>query len=357
MDSSSGSDSDERSQSINENAPLLGRPATPLLDRGLVSPYVFPRVAIFSCAVVCILVTELCERLTFYGINGNLVLFATDDKQLDLTPSEASILSYIFQGTCFSLPVLAGWLADSVAGRFTVIFFSALVYLVGAALLPLGSISEHSHVSWALSSLTLNPTFKKAVYMSGLFLVAFGTGGIKANVSPFGADQVANRGPGAIQTFFIWFYWFINIGAFLAFTFVVYVQQDVSYFYGYLIPACSIIISLLIFLAGKSSYQIRNPTGSVLSTTLKIATEALRKARRPALSGAFVHHWLDRAKVTFGGSYSSWEVEDVKKVFRLVPIFGTFVLYWTVYAQVIIQYAVLLFIINIIPLSLSFIII
>ena len=113
-----------------------------------------------------------------------------------------------------------------------------------------------------------------------------------------------------------------------------YVQQNVSYFYGNLIPACSLVLALIIFLAGKPKYILRPPAGSVLATTLSIVKEAIKRWRRPSLSSSFVHHWLDRAKMRFGGSYSSWEVEDVKKVLRLLPIFGTFVLYWTIYAQV-----------------------
>ena len=92
------SDSDH-SRHGSEHSPLLGRPPTPVLDRTMTpSPFRKPQGSIFTCAIVCILFTELCERLTFYGINGNLVLFATHKNQLDITPSEASIMSYIFQG-------------------------------------------------------------------------------------------------------------------------------------------------------------------------------------------------------------------------------------------------------------------
>ena len=76
------------------------------------------------------------------------------------------------------------------------------------------------------------------------------------------------------------------------------------------------------------------PAGSVLATTLSIVKEAVKKSWKPSLSSSFVNHWLDRAKRHYGGTYSNWEVEDVKKVYRLLPIFGMFILYWTVYAQV-----------------------
>ena len=98
------------------------------------------------------------------------------------------------------MPIIGGWLADSKFGKFSVILFSAIVYLVGTALLPLGSISdEDDTIEWAATDLTTKQAFKRSVYFFGLFLVALGTGGIKANVSPFGAEQISYHGPGAIQ--------------------------------------------------------------------------------------------------------------------------------------------------------------
>lgn len=81
-------------RSISENTPLLIDSSTSVnyeRANGIRS--------IFTCGVVSILFAELCERLTFYGIGGNLVIFATDSVHLNITATQASILSYVFQGT------------------------------------------------------------------------------------------------------------------------------------------------------------------------------------------------------------------------------------------------------------------
>jgi peptide/histidine transporter 3/4 len=46
---------------------------------------------------------------------------------------------------------------------------------------------------------------RRYFFFAGLVFIAIGTGGIKANVGPFGAQQVDNLGPDAVQSFFNWF--------------------------------------------------------------------------------------------------------------------------------------------------------
>jgi len=87
-------------------------------------------------------------------------------------------------------------------------------------------------------------------------LIALGTGGIKSNVSPFGAQQVAEFGPQARQSFFNWFYWFINIGSMISLLVVAYVQQNISYFYGFIIIFVAISLAILVFVIPKQFYKM-----------------------------------------------------------------------------------------------------
>ena len=82
--------------SFTENSSLLDKLPTPdIIDRDIQTN---PRASIFSCAVLPILFTELCLGLTFYGISGNLVNFATESDHLNMSPEAASILSYVLSG-------------------------------------------------------------------------------------------------------------------------------------------------------------------------------------------------------------------------------------------------------------------
>jgi dipeptide/tripeptide permease len=233
--------------------------------------------------------------------------------------------------------VFGGWLADSYVGRFNVIYGSSLIYFVGTLLLSTVSLTDDLYSKYfgaSQGTTFLDPVAKQVYFIIALFFLAMGTGGIKANVSPFGADQVREEGPRAIQRFFNWFYWFINIGSFISFTLVVWVQQQESFFMGYTITACSMFLGLVALLIGRNSYIVHPPGGSNLADAFKVVGLAIkRKAQKiPKLKG---ESWLDRAKDCRGGRFSSTQVEDVKSLLRILPVFAMFIIYWTLYSQVL----------------------
>ena len=187
----------------------------------------------------------------------------------------------------------------------------------GTETLKLWPDASHSH------------TLRRLYFLFALVLIAFGTGGIKANVSPFGADQVEQEGPRAVQTFFNWFYWFINVGSLISFSVVVYIQEYSDLFYGYLITTGTMFLAMIAFVLGRNKYLNKPPGGSQLSEMVKIIHNAIKNHH-----SSDTEMWLDKAKTCFGGKYTDRQVEDVKLLLKVIPVFLLFIVYWIIYSQV-----------------------
>lgn len=63
--------------------------------------------------------------------------------------------------------------------------------------------------------------------------------------------QVRGEGPQTSLAFFNWYYWSINLGTLVALSVVTYVQQDISFFLGFLSSNISLGVSCLVFIAGN----------------------------------------------------------------------------------------------------------
>lgn len=230
-------------------------------------------------------------------------------------------------GTCFLLPIIGGYLADAKFGRYNTIYGSSLLYLLGIILLTATTYNYPADYALSLHS--------KAGFLAvALILIAIGTGGIKPNVSLLGADQVKDEGQNVTQTFFSWYFFFIITGALLAFTVVSYIQQELSFFYGYLVSALSMILAIVLLLVGRKYYLLQPPQGSIVEDSLGIVWTGLRYKLFSKHSKVHTH-WLDAAKFANGGKFADDTVEGVKSVTRIFPIFLTSIPYWAALTQVI----------------------
>uniref|UniRef100_UPI00358ED9FF solute carrier family 15 member 4-like n=1 Tax=Myxine glutinosa TaxID=7769 RepID=UPI00358ED9FF len=231
------------------------------------------------------------ERTAFYGLSSNLVLLL-NSIQFNWDGVHAAIAPQVLAAVMYATSPLSGWLADAVLGRFVAIALSLCLYLGGALFIPF--LSNRDTVNqWCGFQLEYDienrsclpekglgvslmedvpecptqpqPQYCVGIIYGGLVLMGVGVGAMKSNIVPFGADQVRVLGPGAVRTFFFWFYWTVNLGTVVALGVVCYIQQNITFFLGNSISVSCLIASTLLFLAFWPTYMSRPPSGSPLS--------------------------------------------------------------------------------------------
>ncbi|KAG4116453.1 hypothetical protein ERO13_D12G170500v2 [Gossypium hirsutum] len=112
----------------------------------------------------------------------------------------------------------------------------------------------------------------------GLYLVALGIGGIKGSLPTHGAEQFDENTPqGRKQrsTFFNYFVFSLSFGALIAVTFVVWIEDNKGWEWGFAISTIAILLSIPIFLAGSTFYRNKIPFGSPLTTICKVLVAAM----------------------------------------------------------------------------------
>lgn len=280
-------------------------------------------------AVLYILIADIFERLAFFSVVAGLILFCTSN--LDINQVNATEISQVFSGFAYLVPILGGFLADSYTGRYRTIFASGVIYLAGVVLIPASS------ANFALLGFTPKTiSERRTLFISGLVLVVLGSGGIKANIGPFGAEQVESRGKEAVQSYFNWFYWSNNVGGLLAFTVAAYVQQEISFTYGFFISTLGILMFFLFIVMGNSKYKKTAPKGSILATACGICTEGICKTRvapSSSLPEGSEDNFLAGSKQKYGGSYDDHLVDGVASVVKVIPFCFLTDMYRAIYAQ------------------------
>lgn len=121
---------------------------------------------------------------------------------------------------------------------------------------------------------------QKTAFFVAIYLIAFGTGGIKPCVSSFGADQFDDNDETekkSKSSFFNWFYLSINIGALIASSVLVWIQMNVGWGWGFGVPAVAMAIALVFFFSGTRLYRLQPPGGSPLTRILQVFVASIRK--------------------------------------------------------------------------------
>ncbi|KAK1321864.1 Peptide transporter PTR1 [Acorus calamus] len=315
-----------------------------------------------------ILANEGCERLAYYGMSTNLVNYFKDRLHQGNATAANNVSNW--SGTCYIMPLLGAFFADAYLGRYRTIVIFMIIYIFGMTFLTLSSSVPGLKPSCNPQGVCHPTTGQTAACFIALYLIALGTGGIKPCVSSFGADQFDEndvKEKKRKSSFFNWFYLSINIGALIASTVLVWIQNNVGWGWGFGIPAVAMAIAVASFLWGTPLYRHQKPGGSPLTRIAQVLVASIRKFQvkvpadtnllyeneesESAIQGSRkLEHTkqfrcLDKAAVGTEsdhlkeGLVSPWrlctvtQVEELKSIVRLLPIWATGIIFATVYGQ------------------------
>ncbi|KAE9611019.1 hypothetical protein Lal_00015819 [Lupinus albus] len=313
-----------------------------------------------------ILGNETCERLAYYGMSTNLVNYLQERFKQGNTTAANNVTTW--SGTCYLTPLLGAFLADSYFGRFWTIASFSTIYVIGMVLLAFSAILPG--LKPACDANACHPTSAQtATCFIALYLIALGTGGIKPCVSSFGADQFDDNDDSERKkksSFFNWFYFAINIGALVAASVLVWIQMNVGWGWGFGVPAVAMVISIISFFIGSRYYRLQVPGGSPLTRICQVIVAACRKsglqvpedksllyetadAESNIKGSRKLEHTnkmkcLDKAAIETESEriksvQSPWrlctvtQVEELKSVVRLLPVWASLIAFATVYSQ------------------------
>ncbi|XP_075484465.1 protein NRT1/ PTR FAMILY 7.3-like [Primulina tabacum] len=324
-------------------------------------------------AGVIILLNQGLATLAFFGVGVNLVLFLTRVLQQDNADAANSVSKWT--GTVYIFSLVGAFLSDSYWGRYKTCAIFQIIFVIGLVLFSLstqifllkphgcGKETSHceSHSSWEIS-----------LFYISIYMVALGNGGYQPNIATFGADQFDEEHPKEGHSkvaFFSYFYLALNIGSLFSNTILSFFEDEGMWALGLWASTASAFAALVLFVAGTSRYRHFKPSGNPLSRFCQVFVAATKKlsvsfspgkhnlcedsGKEDSNTGArkMLHthgfKFLDRAAYVTSrdsdhmneNARNPWrlcpisQVEEVKCILRLIPIWLCTIIYSVVFTQ------------------------
>ncbi|OMO77193.1 Proton-dependent oligopeptide transporter family [Corchorus capsularis] len=324
-------------------------------------------------AGIIILLNQGLATLAFFGVGVNLVLFLT--RVLGQNNAEAANNVSKWTGTVYIFSLVGAFLSDSYWGRYKTCAIFQVIFVIGLVWLSLSSyifLIRPKGCGNEQTPCKSHSGLEIAMFYLSIYLVALGNGGYQPNIATFGADQFDEEDPKEGHSkvaFFSYFYLALNLGSLFSNTVLGYFEDEGMWALGFWASAGSALAALVLFLAGTTRYRHFKPTGNPLSRFSQVIVAATKKCsidmppdaddlfdgdgNESSMGGnrKILHtdefKFLDRAAYMTTrdvddqkkGDYSPWrlcpvsQVEEVKCILRLLPIWLCTIIYSVVFTQ------------------------
>ncbi len=172
--------------------------------------------------------TEMWERMSYYGMRGLLVLFMTAaiaDGGLAITTATAVAIYGLYSAAVYFMGLPGGWIADRLIGSQKAIWYGGIIIMCGHIVL---AIPNHQ------------------TFFLGLILVILGTGLLKPNISAVVGQLYTSEDERRDSGYAI-YYMGINVGSFIGYTVCGLLAEKVGWHWGFGAAAVGMAFGLLHF--------------------------------------------------------------------------------------------------------------
>ncbi|KAF9668614.1 hypothetical protein SADUNF_Sadunf14G0021900 [Salix dunnii] len=242
------------------------------LSRNRASLFVFAMEGLENMAFVCVVVS--------------LMTYFSGYMNFSLTKSATTLTNFV--GTSFLLALFGGFICDTYWTRFKTCVLFGCVEFLGYALL---TVQAHFHQLRPIPCKGVSSDQceaadggQSAILFTGLYLIAFGTSGIKAALPSLGADQFDENDPEEatqLSSFFNWFLLSLTIGGIVGVTIIVWISANHGWDLGFGVCAVAVFFAIISVSMGKSFYRNNVPKGSPLSRVAQVFVAAIRNRDLP----------------------------------------------------------------------------
>jgi len=170
--------------------------------------------------------TEMWERMSYYGMRALLVLFMTATLQeggLELTIASATAIYGLYTGAVYFMGLPGGWLSDRLFGAQKAVWYGGIIIFCG-------------HIVLAI------PNDK--TFFLGLALVVLGTGLLKPNITAL-VGMLYSKEDNRRDAGFTLYYMGINIGSIIGYTVTGLLSEKVGWHWGFGAAAVGMAIGLV----------------------------------------------------------------------------------------------------------------
>ncbi len=220
-----------------------------------------------------ILANEAAERFAFYGSRCILVFFMThllksaSGALAPMTAEQSKTWFHLFVSAVYFMPLLGALISDIWLGKYRTILYFSVLYCFGFLALAV----DHTRLGLA----------------AGLILIAVGSGVIKPCVSANVGDQFGATNKHLMARVYSWFYFAINLGAFISNLLVPELLDRYGAAVAFGVPGVFMALATIAFWLGRKKF-VHIPRGGLEFVKECFSGEGIRAIGRLCIIYVFV---------------------------------------------------------------------